>query len=93
MPVYVDDLVAHGWKMHGKMVRSCHLFADTAEELHAAAEKLGLKPEWFQNHWPRLPHYDLVENKRIQAVKNGAIELNMFESVKKWKEIRAARDK
>ncbi len=34
-----------------------HLMADTLDELHAEAKRIGLKPEWFQGH-PRHPHYD-----------------------------------
>jgi hypothetical protein len=42
-------------------------------ELHAFAEKIGLKRYWFQGG--RLPHYDLVKSKRDLAVKHGAIEM------------------
>ena len=59
---------------------SCHLIADSIGELHEFAMWLGLKPSWFQNH-PRLPHYDLTQNKRRLAVKKGAIEITTFELV------------
>lgn len=52
-----------------------HLFADSVEELHDFAGRIGLKREWFQNH-QRLPHYDITANKRRQAIKNGAIEVD-----------------
>jgi hypothetical protein len=51
----------------------CHMFADTLEELHAMAEKIGMKREWFQEH-PRFPHYDLVPPRRAKAVALGAKE-------------------
>ncbi len=39
----------------------CHLFADTLDELHAAARMLGLKRSWFQcQPTGRHPHYDLT---------------------------------
>jgi len=51
------------------------LFADTLEELHLFAGRLGLHRKWFQDH-RRLPHYDLTPNKRRQAVALGAVEVN-----------------
>ena len=47
---------------------SCHLICDgDLNELHAFAEKIGMKYRWFQPH-SSIPHYDLVESKREQAV-------------------------
>jgi hypothetical protein len=51
----------------------CHLTADTLEELHAFAAKLGMKREWFQDKVDR-PHYDLTPGKRLQAIRLGAVE-------------------
>jgi len=48
-----------------------HLIADNEAELHAFARKIGLKPEWFQNH--RIPHYDLMGCKVSRALKEGAV--------------------
>ena len=50
-----------------------HLISDTSEdELHAFAQKMGLKRRWFQNK-PDHPHYDLT-TKRAQerAIAAGA---------------------
>jgi len=53
--------------------RWCHMVSDTSlEELHAFAKKLGLKREWFQDK--KVPHYDITENKRRQAIALGARE-------------------
>lgn len=49
----------------------CHLWADTLGELHAMADRIGMRREWFQSH-SRLPHYDLVPSKRVLAIKHGA---------------------
>lgn len=69
MSVYVDDSMI-AWR--GK--RWCHLQADTLEELHAFAERLGLKREWFQpGKQPWLDHYDVTANKRGKAIDLGAI--------------------
>ena len=71
--IYVDWLMNHGWKMHGKYIKSCHLFADTGEELIEFSKKIGLKKNWLQKG--SLLHFDLTESKRKLAVKNGAEEL------------------
>jgi len=63
----------------------CHMASDDLtdaglEELHAMAELLGLKREWFQNH-PRHPHYDLPPPKRELAIAYGAIPVSSRELV------------
>jgi hypothetical protein len=70
MGVYVDRLRDWGWRLGP----SCHLLADTVEELHTFAARLGLKRAWFQDS-TSCPHYDLVAGKRALAVRLGAIEL------------------
>lgn len=69
MSVYVDD-VRHRF---GRMVM-CHLWADTADELHAFAAKLGLRRSWFQcppkASWE---HYDISLAKKVEALRNGAV--------------------
>ena len=49
----------------------CHMWADTAEELHEFAAKLGLKRDWFQDH-RMLKHYDILPERRECAIKMGA---------------------
>jgi hypothetical protein len=51
-------------------MKMSHMTADTLEELHAMAERLGLR-KWFQNK--TTPHYDLCKSKREEAIKLGAI--------------------
>jgi hypothetical protein len=50
-----------------------HLVAETAEELHLAAERLGLRREWAQDKG-RLLHYDLPEHLRARALELGLAE-------------------
>ncbi len=69
MTVYVDEL--HQWptKIRCFKAGSCHLTADTVDELHAFALRLPLCREWFQ---PRSsPHYDLTPTKRCRAIELG----------------------
>jgi hypothetical protein len=49
------------------------MYADSPAELHAMAQAMGLKREWFQEHG-RLPHYDLTPARRMAALKLGAVE-------------------
>jgi hypothetical protein len=68
--------------------RWSHLFADTQEELHAFAEKLGLRRPYFQPGRPRGDgspsphwHYDLTAGKRQQAISLGARLVTSRESI------------
>ena len=85
MAVYVDRLVDYGWR-HGP---SCHLIADSVDELIAFAVQMGLRAEWFQ---PKSsPHFDLTAEGREAAISNGAIELENRAFVAKVRELRAKR--
>ena len=74
MSVYVDPcrpcLSTKGWRYR----ESCHLVADSEEELHLFSKALGLKRGWFQDS--SIPHYDLTRKKREAAVKLGAREVS-----------------
>lgn len=82
-PIYV--LVDDAKNSYGRMKMS-HMIAETDEELHDMADKLGLKRKWFQP--TPYPHYDICQTKRKLAVDLGAIEVTVRELVKaarKWK--------
>jgi hypothetical protein len=70
--IYVDDmrLLATVGRIRGKW---SHLMSDAVdlEELHEFAQSIGLRRGWFQNH-PVLPHYDVTDSKRTEAVAKGA---------------------
>lgn len=87
--IYVDSLqpTLHNSKWHYD--EGCHLLADTVEELHAFADRLGLKRSWFQNPQYGLPHYDLTAKKRRIAVIFGASEISMQKVVQMMKDRRA----
>lgn len=83
MSVYVDAIAERGWRLGP----SCHLIADSIDELHTFAARLGMKRGWFQ---PKSsPHYDLTEGRRTLAVRMGAIELDRPAFVAKLRELRA----
>jgi len=72
--IYVDSLRSCIPNPKWRWNKSCHLFADSLEELHEFALKLGLKRSYFQSK-SIVPHYDLTENKRREAVMKGAREV------------------
>ena len=85
MAVYVDNLVDYSWR-HGP---SCHLIADSLDELMNFALEMGMRAEWFQ---PRSsPHFDLTVVGRDVAVRLGAIELTNRDFVAKLRELRQRR--
>lgn len=69
MSVYVDQEK----NSFGRM-KMCHMVADSLDELHEMAGKLGLKRSWFQGK--KLPHYDVSMSKRAQAIELGAISID-----------------
>ncbi|GCD38022.1 hypothetical protein OEIGOIKO_05832 [Streptomyces chrestomyceticus JCM 4735] len=78
MSVYVDEIKDYTTvsKMRGlRYTHWCHLLADDIEELHAFAQRLGLRMTWFQDHAYRW-HYDLTAGKRAMAVRYGAQEVD-----------------
>jgi hypothetical protein len=68
MAVYVDDA-----RIRWRGRRWSHLVADTAEELHDAARRLGLRREWAQEGGRTL-HYDLPDELRARAIELGVAE-------------------
>jgi hypothetical protein len=74
LSVYVDNAFAVGdW---GRWSGGGHLQADTVEELHEFALRLGLRMEWFQCKpgRPENDHYDLSRTGRERALELGAID-------------------
>jgi Protein of unknown function (DUF4031) len=70
MAVYVDNMRA----AYGRMVM-CHMLADTDEELHAMADRIGVARRWWQAPPRHDSHYDIALSKRALAVAAGAIEI------------------
>lgn len=73
MTVYVDDMKAK----YGRMVM-CHMLADTDEELHAMAARIGVARRWWQSPEKTSgSHYDIALSKRALAVAAGAMEITL----------------
>lgn len=71
---------------------SCHLMyaggEDIDGDLHAFADRLGLRREWFQRG--SVPHYDLTPSKRALAVKLGAREVTARQMARARAQTKAA---
>lgn len=76
MAVYVDDMHLYPIGQYGRMKMS-HLLADTDEELHAMADRIGVARRWWQRPPKHSSHYDIALSKRALAVAAGAIEITM----------------
>lgn len=74
MTVYVDDAY-----IPFRNMLMCHMIADTPDELHAMAQRVGLRRSWFQDH--SVPHYDVSKSRRALAVDLGAKEITSRELV------------
>ena len=76
MAVYLDD-----WRQPARLgpvnARWSHLVADSDEELHAFASRLGMRREWFQHKEgrPHQAHYDVPDRSRQQALDLGAVSI------------------
>ena len=73
MTVMVDELQKWPTRIRCFKAGSCHLTVDgPIDELHAFAERLGLRRAWFQSA-SSAPHYDLTVSKRELALSLGAV--------------------
>jgi Protein of unknown function (DUF4031) len=79
MSVYVDDMKTSYRPAHapGRRYVMCHMIADSVDELHAMADKIGIARRWYQGD-----HYDITQTKRALAVKAGAKEVTLRELAK-----------
>lgn len=73
MTVYVDDMYKYPLGQFGRMKMS-HMIADTPEELHHMAERIGVARRWYQGD-----HYDICMSKRERALDLGAKAITLRE--------------
>lgn len=87
MSVYVDAAIYP----FGRMIM-CHMIADTPEELHAMADRIGVQRKWFQTP-PKASfwHYDIAKSKRELAISSGAIACDRNTFVGHLQRIRASK--
>ncbi|MFD1893312.1 DUF4031 domain-containing protein [Ottowia beijingensis] len=68
--IYVDDaeVIKHGYAWF-------HLVADSIQELHEFAARIGLPASAF-HRGARHPHYDVTANQRLRALQYGATAIS-----------------
>lgn len=72
MTVYVDNA-----NIKYKNYRMFHMIADTEEELLEMALKIGLKASYWQYKGTYRSHFDISTNKKKEALKQGAINIDI----------------
>ena len=82
MTIYVDDMYRSAMGRFGRMKMS-HMIADSDDELHAMADKIGVARKWFQGN-----HYDISMSKRVEAIRHGAVPISLRELAQMVKEKR-----
>lgn len=75
--------------------RWSHLWAeseapDAVEELHALAQRIGLRRSWFQAR-EGFPHYDVTPSRRAAAIRAGAVETSLREWIRARLTVRRRR--
>lgn len=86
MSVYVDSAF-----LPYRRMKMCHMLADSLDELHAMADRIGIARRHFQTD-SSAPHYDICKAKRALAVKFGAVEITrmkLIELLRRNREVRA----
>ena len=92
MAVYLDD-----WRQPARLGpvedRWSHLVADSDDELHAFAARLGMRREWFQHKEgrPHQAHYDVPERARSEALALGAVPVTWRQVGRMMRERRTGR--
>lgn len=84
MTVYVDDMRLRADVPNGSRIisgRWSHLMADTDEELHEFARRLGLSRAWAQYEGTPKAHYDVTDKVRRKALNLGAVAISTREGV------------
>lgn len=94
MAVYVDDaFVSDDPDAWGRWTGGGHMQADSFEELHAFAQRLGMRRAWFQTRpgRPERDHYGLTRGRRDRALALGAIAETTAQGTLRRRALREAR--
>ncbi|MEK8033146.1 DUF4031 domain-containing protein [Ideonella sp. DXS29W] len=85
MAVYVDNMRA---PFRGRLM--CHMVADTDDELHEMADRLGLPRRSHQKPGTPHSHYDITVEARAVALQLGALDIGRRQLVMLIRRKRAA---
>ena len=90
MAVYVHDMIDWGKRIGRAGPRWTHMIADSLDELHAMAARIGLRRSWFQDK-SRDKHYDIGTDRiRDLALAAGAINCDRRTFVDHMRRLRGA---
>lgn len=78
MAVYIDNFYVTGAGKFGRMKMS-HMIADNREELYAMVDKIKVQRKWIQDFGTTREHFDVCMEKRVLAIKHGAIPIGFRE--------------
>jgi hypothetical protein len=87
--VYVDQPI---WRWAGH--KRCHMLADSEEELHRFAARIGIHRLLYQGP-PKTsaPHYDITGLERARALKFGAVACTREEIVAVFRRVKVKNGK
>jgi len=81
MTVYVDDMyttpMGEFKTDSGRVYKMSHMIADTDEELHAMAARIGMARKHHQAPPKHDSHYDIAMSKRALAIAAGAVKITL----------------
>jgi hypothetical protein len=75
MVCYVDDMYLYPmgqFQRGGRIYKMSHMIADTEDELHKMADRIGVVRKWYQGD-----HYDVTMTKRTLAIAAGAVPITI----------------
>ncbi len=87
MTVYIDTLKKYPLEGKSSQVQrvfangSCHMWADTLQELLMMADLIGLQRSWLQ-HPKGFPHFDLNESRRSTAIRYGVVVKSLRDTIR-----------
>lgn len=81
MAVYVDQPVYTRAGVKKPRVSYAHMVADTLDELHSFAAKIGVKKHFFHKSIAAY-HYDINDKQHVVAIAHGALEVSSRELLK-----------
>jgi hypothetical protein len=64
-------------------MKMSHMMADTLDELHEMADKIGVNRKWFQDRKDK--HYDVCQSKKQRALELGAVLVSDRELISKFR--------
>ncbi|MEL6341550.1 MAG: DUF4031 domain-containing protein [Myxococcota bacterium] len=75
MSAWMEPPRHQGAQLYGRPAKSCHLMADSTEELLQLAQALGLKASWIQHCGTPKEHFDLISSTKIAQAQRLGVQV------------------